>query len=218
MDENKDRHFGVTRRLMLEAGTAAAALSFVGDTQLARAAGPPDAGSLLDLVTVGLQVNGRSHTLTLDPRTTLLDALREHLGLTGSKKGCDQGQCGACTVIVNGQRIDSCLTLAVMHDGDEVTTVEGLANDHGLHPMQAAFVDRDGLQCGYCTPGQICSAVAMLAEHRAGWPSYVTADVASIPSLSKDEIAERMSGNICRCSAYPNIVAAIRDVVDGGRT
>jgi xanthine dehydrogenase YagT iron-sulfur-binding subunit len=218
MDEKKDGHFGVTRRSMLEAGTAAAALSFVGHTQLSRAADAPDAESSLDLMTVELQVNGRPHTLTLDTRTTLLDALREHLGLTGSKKGCDQGQCGACTVIVNGQRIDSCLTLAVMHDGDEVTTIEGLAGDHGLHPMQAAFVNRDALQCGYCTPGQICSAVAVLAEHRAGWPSYVTADVASVPSLSHAEIAERMSGNICRCSAYPNIVAAIRDVVEGGRT
>jgi xanthine dehydrogenase YagT iron-sulfur-binding subunit len=218
MDAKKDRHFGVTRRSMLEAGTTAAALSFVGHTQLSQAADAPDAESLLDLMTVQLQVNGRPHTLTLDPRTTLLDALREHLGLTGSKKGCDQGQCGACTVIVNGQRIDSCLTLAVMHDGDEVTTIEGLASDHGLHPMQAAFVNHDALQCGYCTPGQICSAVAVLAEHKAGWPSYVTADVASVPSLSDAEIAERMSGNICRCSAYPNIVAAIRDVVEGGRT
>jgi xanthine dehydrogenase YagT iron-sulfur-binding subunit len=218
MGEKKDRHFGVTRRLILEAGTAAAALSFVGDTRLARAAGPLGTGSPPDLVTVGIHVNGRPHTLTLDPRTTLLDALREHLRLTGSKKGCDQGQCGACTVIVNRQRINSCLTLAVMHDGDEVTTIEGLATDHGLHPMQAAFVDRDALQCGYCTPGQICSAVAVLAEHKAGWPSHVTADVASVPSLSKAEIAERMSGNICRCSAYPNIVAAIRDVVEGEPT
>lgn len=127
-------------------------------------------------------------------------------------------QCGACTVIVNGQRINSCLTLAVMHAGDEVTTIEGLANDDGLHPMQAAFVRRDALQCGYCTPGQICSAVAVLAEHKAGWPSYATADVASKPMLTDAEIRERMSGNICRCSAYANIVAAIRDVVEGDRT
>ena len=134
MDKNKDRHFGVTRRMILEAGTAAVALSFVGDTQFARAVGSPDAGSPPDLVTVGLHVNGRPHTLTLDPRTTLLDALREHLGLTGSKKGCDQGQCGACTVIVNGQRINSCLTLAVMHAGDEITTIEGLANDRRPPP------------------------------------------------------------------------------------
>jgi xanthine dehydrogenase YagT iron-sulfur-binding subunit len=218
MKQDRDNPHHVTRRTMLEAGTAAAVLSLIDHAQpalgvtLTGTEPPPDA------VTVGLQINGRRQTLTLDSRTTLLDALRDHLGLTGTKKGCDQGQCGACTVIVNGQRIDSCLTLAVMHDGDEVTTIEGLASDHGLHPMQAAFVNRDALQCGYCTPGQICSAVAVLAEHRAGWPSYVTADVASVPSLSKAEIAERMSGNICRCSAYPNIVAAIRDVVEGDPT
>jgi xanthine dehydrogenase YagT iron-sulfur-binding subunit len=167
---------------------------------------------------VAFSVNGRRHALDLDPRVTLLDALREHLGLTGAKKGCDQGQCGACTVIVNGQRINSCLTLAVMHAGDEITTVEGLEEDSNLHPMQAAFVHHDGLQCGYCTPGQICSAVALLAEYEAGWPSYATADVATTPVLTDAEIAERMSGNICRCSAYPNIVAAIREVAEGGRT
>jgi xanthine dehydrogenase YagT iron-sulfur-binding subunit len=167
---------------------------------------------------VALTVNGRRHALDLDPRTTLLDALREHLALTGTKKGCDQGQCGACTVIVNGQRINSCLTLAVMHAGDEIVTIEGLAAGGDLHPMQAAFVQHDGLQCGYCTPGQICSAVALLAEHERGWPSHVTADVATAPALTDAEIAERMSGNICRCSAYANIVAAIRDVAEGGRT
>jgi xanthine dehydrogenase YagT iron-sulfur-binding subunit len=166
---------------------------------------------------VALTVNGRRRALDLDPRVTLLDALREHLGLTGTKKGCDQGQCGACTVIVNGQRINSCLTLAVMHVGDEITTIEGLEEDGVLHPMQAAFVRHDGLQCGYCTPGQICSAVALLDEHKAGWPSYATADVATAPVLTDAEIAERMSGNICRCSAYANIVAAIHDVADGGR-
>jgi xanthine dehydrogenase YagT iron-sulfur-binding subunit len=167
---------------------------------------------------VRLTVNGRQYALDLDPRTTLLDALREHLGLTGTKKGCDQGQCGACTVIVNGERINSCLALAVMHDGDEITTIEGLAEDGDLHPMQAAFLHHDGFQCGYCTPGQICSAVALLAEHKAGWPSHVTADVATAPALSDTEIAERMSGNICRCAAYANIVAAIRDVAEGGRS
>jgi xanthine dehydrogenase YagT iron-sulfur-binding subunit len=167
---------------------------------------------------VALTVNGRRHALDLDPRVTLLDALREHLGLTGTKKGCDQGQCGACTVIVNGQRINSCLTLAVMHVGDDITTIEGLDDDGDLHPMQAAFVRHDGMQCGYCTPGQICSAVALLAEHQAGWPSYATADVATTPVLTDAEIAERMSGNICRCSAYPNIVSAIREVAEGGRT
>jgi xanthine dehydrogenase YagT iron-sulfur-binding subunit len=167
---------------------------------------------------VRLTINGRQYALELDPRTTLLDALREHLALTGTKKGCDQGQCGACTVLVNGQRINSCLTLAVMHAGDDITTIEGLVEDGDLHPMQAAFVHHDGLQCGYCTPGQICSAVALLAEHKAGWPSHVTADVATVPALTDVEIAERMSGNICRCGAYANIVAAIRDVVEGGRT
>ena len=208
----------VTRRSVLEVGTVAAALSFVGNPGVARADALPDAEASQSLVTASLQINGRAHTLMLDPRTTLLDALREHLGLTGSKKGCDQGQCGACTVIVNGQRINSCLTLAVMHSGDEITTIEGLANDDGLHAMQGAFVRHDALQCGYCTPGQICSAVAVLAEHKAGWPSYVTAEIASEPELTDAEIRERMSGNICRCSAYPNIVAAIREVVEGDRT
>ena len=167
---------------------------------------------------VRLAINGRPYTLDVDPCTTLLDLLREHLGLTGSKKGCDQGQCGACTVLVNGQRINSCLALAVMHDGDEITTIEGLAPAGGLHPMQDAFVRHDGLQCGYCTPGQICSAVALLEEHRAGWHSHATPDVATAPALTDAEIAERMSGNICRCAAYPNIVAAIRDVAEGDRT
>jgi xanthine dehydrogenase YagT iron-sulfur-binding subunit len=175
------------------------------------------AGTPMTPLELVLRVNGTEHRLTLDPRTTLLDALREHFGLTGSKKGCDQGQCGACTIIVNGQRINSCLALAVMHDGDEITTIEGLAEEGTLDPMQAAFVRHDGFQCGYCTPGQICSAVALLSEHDAGWPSYVTADVATAPALTDAEIAERMSGNICRCSAYPNIVAAIREVSKGGR-
>ena len=185
-------------------------------------ASPPAVGEMAETAPpqsehVRLTVNGRPYALDLDPRTTLLDALREHFGLTGSKKGCDQGQCGACTIIVNGQRINSCLALAVMHDGAEITTIEGLAGEDALHPMQAAFVRHDGLQCGYCTPGQICSAVAVLSEHRAGWPSYVTADVATAPALTHAEIAERMSGNICRCSAYPNIVAAIREVAEGDR-
>jgi xanthine dehydrogenase YagT iron-sulfur-binding subunit len=160
-----------------------------------------------------LMVNRKSYDLDLDPRTTLLDALREHLHLTGSKKGCDHGQCGACTVLINGRRIYSCLTLAVMHPGDEVTTIEGLGTPEALHPMQAAFIERDGFQCGYCTPGQVCSAVGMLAEAKAGMPSHVTADVAARHiELTDDEIRERMSGNICRCAAYPNIIAAIRDV------
>jgi xanthine dehydrogenase YagT iron-sulfur-binding subunit len=167
---------------------------------------------------VALIVNGGARSLELDPRTSLLDALREHLHLTGTKKGCDHGQCGACTVLVNGRRINSCLTLAVMHEDDDIVTIEGLGSPGALHPMQAAFVERDGLQCGYCTPGQICSAVGMLAEVEAGWPSHVTADVASPGiALTDAEIRERMSGNICRCAAYPNIVAAIRDVAEGGR-
>jgi xanthine dehydrogenase YagT iron-sulfur-binding subunit len=183
-------------------------------------ASPPAVGETAEAASapsehVRLTINGRPYAVDLDPRTTLLDALREHFALTGSKKGCDQGQCGACTIIVNGQRINSCLALAAMHDGDEITTIEGLAEEGALHPMQAAFVRHDGLQCGYCTPGQICSAVAVLSEHRAGWPSHVTADVATAPALTDAEIAERMSGNICRCSAYPNIVAAIREVAEG---
>jgi len=160
-----------------------------------------------------ITVNGQARTLDLDPRTTLLDALREHLGLKGSKKGCDQGQCGACTVLVNGARINSCLTLAVMHDGDEVTTIEGLTNGDALHPLQTAFLTEDAFQCGYCTPGQICSAVGMLKEAADNWPSRVTGDLTAAIALTDAEIRERMSGNICRCSAYPQILAAIRDVV-----
>jgi len=168
--------------------------------------------------TIELKVNGRLLNLELDPRTTLLDALREHLHLTGTKKGCDHGQCGACTVLLNGRRINSCLALAVMHEGDEIVTIEGLGSPQALHALQAAFIERDGFQCGYCTPGQICSAVGMIAEAKAGWASHATPDVAlaHIP-LSDAEIRERMSGNICRCAAYPNILAAIRDVVEGDR-
>jgi xanthine dehydrogenase YagT iron-sulfur-binding subunit len=205
-----------SRRRFLETG-GVATLALASSPALAEIAGQSSSSRSQNTESVRLTINGRQHALDLDPRTTLLDALREHLALTGSKKGCDQGQCGACTVLVNGQRIKSCLTFAVMHGGDEITTIEGL-EDGDLHPMQAAFVRHDGLQCGYCTPGQICSAVAMLAEHQAGWPSHVTADVATKPALTNAEIAERMSGNICRCAAYANIVAAIRDVADGGRT
>lgn len=147
-------------------------------------------------------------------RTTLLDALRNHLGLPGTKKGCDHGQCGACTVIVGGRRINSCLTLACMHEGDDIKTIEGLGTPEAPSALQRAFVRYDGFQCGYCTPGQICSATAMLEEARAGWPSHVTDDLTGTPPLSEAEIAERMSGNLCRCSAYPNIVAAIRDAAE----
>jgi xanthine dehydrogenase YagT iron-sulfur-binding subunit len=158
-----------------------------------------------------LSVNGAQREVDVDVRTSLLDLLREHLRLTGSKKGCDHGQCGACTVLVNGRRINACLTLAVMHEGDEITTSEGLGAPEALHPLQAAFVRHDGYQCGYCTPGQICSAVGMLDEIDKGWPSLVSEPGDSAPTLSSDEIRERMSGNLCRCSAYPNIVAAILD-------
>lgn len=161
---------------------------------------------------VSLRVNGEARALELDTRTTLLDALREHLRLTGSKKGCDHGQCGACTVMVNGRRVYSCLTLAVMHEGDEVTTVEGLGTPENLHPMQAAFVRHDGYQCGYCTPGQICSAVAALDEVKAGIPSFATADLTAPVQPTAAELRERMSGNICRCGAYSNIVDAITEV------
>ena len=161
---------------------------------------------------VTLQVNGKPQTLEVDTRTTLLDALREHLHLTGTKKGCDHGQCGACTVLVDGRRINACLTLAVMHPGAKITTIEGLGAPDKLHPMQAAFVKHDGYQCGYCTPGQICSAVAVLQEVRDNIPSHVTDDLGTRATLSADEIRERMSGNICRCGAYSNIVEAIEDV------
>jgi len=164
---------------------------------------------------VALRVNGQRYEMDLDTRTTLLDMLRERLRLTGTKKGCDQGQCGACTVIVDGRRINACLSLAVMHEGAEITTIEGLGTPDRLHPMQAAFVRHDGYQCGYCTPGQICSAVAALDELRRGIPSHVTADLNVQPLFSPQELRERMSGNICRCGAYSNIIDAIVDV--GGR-
>ena len=160
---------------------------------------------------VRLVVNGHGRELALDPRVTLLDALRDHLHLTGTKKGCDRGQCGACTVLVNGRRINACLALAVSHDGDDVVTIEGLAEKNSLHPLQRAFIEHDALQCGYCTPGQIISAVALLDEARAGAASTATASAGKSPiELTDDEIRERMSGNICRCGAYVNIVAAIR--------
>ncbi len=170
----------------------------------------------VDTVEVKLRVNGKEHTLNIEPRVTLLDALRERLNLTGSKKGCNHGQCGACTVLVNGERINSCLALAIMHEGDEITTIEGLADGSELHVMQAAFVNNDGFQCGYCTSGQICSAVAMLSEIEAGQASTVTdleeiANPSASIELTDTEIRERMSGNLCRCGAYPHIVAAVKE-------
>ena len=208
----------ISRRDLLIVGGSAAAAA----TTSAQAAGaePPDAqpapqaapASSLPSSKVTLQVNGKTHALELDNRTTLLDALREHLHLSGTKKGCDHGQCGACTVIVDGRRINACLTLAVMHEGGRVTTVEGLGAPERLHPMQAAFVKHDGYQCGYCTPGQICSAVAVLEEIKAGIPSHVSPDLTVRPLLSGDELRERMSGNICRCGAYSNIIEAITEV------
>jgi xanthine dehydrogenase YagT iron-sulfur-binding subunit len=164
------------------------------------------------MANVSFTVNGVAQELELDTRTTLLDALREHLHFTGSKKGCDQGQCGACTVIAGGRRIVSCLSLAVMHQDDDIVTIEGLGTPDNLHPMQAAFVKHDGYQCGYCTPGQICSAVAMLDEIKAGIPSHVSATLTDEPELTAAELRERMSGNICRCGAYSNIVDAITEV------
>ena len=167
---------------------------------------------------IELKVNGQVHELDIDVSITLLDLLRDRLRLTGTKKGCALGQCGACTVLRDGQRINACLTLAVMNRGREITTIEGLAKGNALHPVQAAFIEHDGFQCGYCTAGQICSAVAMLVEAEAGWPSHATTDVtAPRIDLTEAEIRERMSGNICRCAAYPNIVAAIRDVAKGAR-
>lgn len=163
---------------------------------------------------VDISVNGIRRIITVDPRVTLLDAVRNHLALTGTKKGCDHGQCGACTVLVNGTRVNSCLTLAVMHDGDAVTTIEGLGTPERLHPMQAAFIRHDGFQCGFCTPGQICSAVGMLGELKRGVPSEATTDLMK-PQFSEAEVRERMAGNLCRCAAYPNIVAAICDAAGG---
>jgi xanthine dehydrogenase YagT iron-sulfur-binding subunit len=190
-----------TRRKFIKqvAGTSVAVAigpNFLGSAPLDQIDSTSAAGATGESVTVHLKINGKSYALEVDPRVTLLDALRERLQLSGSKKGCDHGQCGACTVLVNGRRINSCLTLAVMHEGDEITTIEGLANGEDLHPMQAAFVEQDGFQCGYCTPGQICSAVACMKEGHAN---------------NDDEIREWMSGNICRCGAYTGILAAIKE-------
>jgi xanthine dehydrogenase YagT iron-sulfur-binding subunit len=204
----------LTRRglLAMGAGSATAAALPQGSVAQSSGPGPSTPGGPVPTARVTLQVNGATHALELDTRTTLLDALREHLHLTGSKKGCDHGQCGACTVIVDGRRINSCLSLAVMNEGRSVTTIEGLGKPGSLHPMQAAFVKHDGYQCGYCTPGQICSAVAMLGEIQAGTPSHASADLTAPPQATAVEFRERMSGNICRCGAYSNIVDAITEV------
>jgi xanthine dehydrogenase YagT iron-sulfur-binding subunit len=204
MESNDSLH--MTRRECIS--TLGAAAGGVAVT-----ATPSEAASLAHTVPIQLRVNGERHSFAIDPRVTLLDLLREHMGLTGTKKGCDHGQCGACTVLVNGRRINSCLSLAASHDGDEVTTVEGLARDGELHAIQAAFIKHDGFQCGYCTSGQICSAVAVLAEAKRGDASSVTANLTRVGpiELTDGEIRERMSGNICRCGAYPGIVAALKE-------
>ncbi|MGB3739804.1 MAG: aldehyde dehydrogenase iron-sulfur subunit PaoA [Pontixanthobacter sp.] len=201
----------VSRRGILAGGafTAAVALGPRGHTQEAKTM------NAVTTMPVSMTVNGATREVELDTRVTLLDALREHLKLTGTKKGCDHGQCGACTVLVNGERINSCLTLAVMHDGDAITTIEGLGSPDDLHPMQAAFVEHDGYQCGYCTPGQICSAVATLNEIEQGIPSHVTEELTGPMRPTNMEMRERMSGNLCRCGAYSNIADAMSQVAKG---
>ena len=205
-------HVDLTRREVLLAGTATAA-TFSADIASAQSA--VLGTEVQTMATVSFEVNGKPRRMELDTRTTLLDALREHLQLIGTKKGCDQGQCGACTVLVNGRRVVSCLSLAVMNEGAKITTIEGLGEPASLHPMQAAFIKHDGYQCGYCTPGQICSAVAVLDEIKRGVPSHAAADITAQPLVSLAELRERMSGNICRCGAYSNIMDAITEVAGG---
>jgi len=203
----KPSHLEISRRnMMIGSGAVAALATTPADVATAQTIESPSISN------VQFTVNGMVRALKLDTRTTLLDALRENLQLTGTKKGCDHGQCGACTVIVAGRRINSCLTLAVMHEGNSITTIEGLGTPAQMHPMQAAFVKHDGYQCGFCTPGQICSAVAVLDEIKAGIPSHVSADLNAKPELTSVELRERMSGNICRCGAYSNIVDAVTEV------
>ncbi|HEY9255623.1 MAG TPA: aldehyde dehydrogenase iron-sulfur subunit PaoA [Stenotrophomonas sp.] len=204
----------MSRRSVLIGGAVSAAGVAASNSLGVRAAEvvAPSAPEPPPTSSVRFEVNGRAVTLTVDNRTTLLDALREHLHLTGTKKGCDHGQCGACTVIADGRRINSCLSLAVMNEGAKITTIEGLGTPEDLHPMQAAFIRHDGYQCGYCTSGQICSAVGMLAELRAGMPSHVSASLTAAPALDSAELRERMSGNLCRCGAYSNIADAISEV------
>src|SRR5688572_29122169 len=204
--------FDPTRRRLLKASAAAGGAVAAGPLLPEAEAQAVAQTPMPSATNVHLRVNGADHQVMIDPRTTLLDALRERLHLTGTKKGCDQGQCGACTVIVDGRRNTSCLTLAVMQQGHEITTIEGLGTPKNMHPMQAAFVKHDGYQCGFCTPGQICSAVAMLEEVKAGVPSHVTTDLTARPQATTVEFRERMSGNICRCGAYSNIQEAIAEV------
>lgn len=211
MDHNAP--FPLSRRDLLIASASSAAASAVPASVDTSAAAGLDEGLPVQAL-VALNVNGAARQLTVDTRTTLLDALREHLRLTGTKKGCDHGQCGACTVLVDGRRVVSCLSLAVMHQGANVTTIEGLGTPAAPHPLQAAFVRHDGYQCGYCTPGQICSAVGALDELRRGAPSHASADIVAQPLLSAEELRERMSGNLCRCGAYSNIVDAITEVAE----
>ncbi len=217
---NWDEGVKLTRRQVIAGGATTVAMSAApGASSLAAelAASPPPRPPVTSKV--ALTVNGTHRELELDTRTTLLDALREHLKLTGTKKGCDHGQCGACTVLVNGERINACLSLAVQHQGDAITTIEGLGTPDNLHPMQAAFIKHDGYQCGYCTPGQICSAVAVLDEIKRGVPSHAQADVSARPQATNMEMRERMSGNLCRCGAYSNIAEAMQEVagVTSGR-
>ena len=213
MEESSPLH--LSRRELLLSGAASVAGATLSPAH-AQSALPAAPGAPV-IAKVSFEVNGQARTLEVDTRTSLLDVLREHLQLTGTKKGCDHGQCGACTILVNGERVNACLTLAVMHEGAKVTTIEGLGTPSRLHPLQAAFVKHDGYQCGYCTPGQICSAVGALDELRRGVPSHVSADLVARPLLSAEELRERMSGNLCRCGAYSNIVDAISEVA-GVRT
>ncbi len=211
-----DEGFKLTRREMLLTGATSVAVTLAPSAAaVADKAMAPSPRKAPVNAKVSLTVNGKQHALELDTRTTLLDALREHLRLTGTKKGCDHGQCGACTVIVNGERINACLSLAVQHEGDTVTTIEGLGTPDRLHPMRAAFVKHDGYQCGYCTPGQVCSAVAVLDEIKRGIPSHVQDDITDRPRATNMEMRERMSGNLCRCGAYSNIADAMAEVAGG---
>ena len=209
-EDGQSPDFSLSRRDLIKVSAAAAATAAVYPCS-ALAEGEPAVTPPPEMMPLTLRVNGKSQQLEVDTRTTLLDALRENLQLTGTKKGCDHGQCGACTVLVNGRRLNACLTLAIMHQDAEITTIEGLGTPDNLHPMQAAFIKHDGFQCGYCTSGQICSSVAVLKEIEEGIPSHVTLDLVSPPEKPADEIRERMSGNICRCGAYANILAAIED-------